>query len=330
MTETRFDVLAIGNAMVDILAHTTDAEVERLGMVKGAMTLIDADRAAAIYTQMPPAVEASGGSAANTAVGVASLGARAAYIGVVGRDQLGDVFRHDIRSAGVAYDVPPVADMATGRCMILITPDAHRTMNTFLGAGAELGPEDVDEAVVADSAITYLEGYLWDPPRAKEAFLLAMKTAHGAGRRVALTLSDPFCVERHRAEFRDLVAQHVDVLFANELELLSLYETSDFEEAVRRVQRDCAIAAVTRSEHGSVAVSTDRIVRVPAERIDGVVDTTGAGDLYAAGFLVGLTRGLDLGTCARMGGIAAAEVISHVGPRPERPLAELVAALTAP
>lgn len=329
MGDTTHDVLCIGNAMVDVLAHTSDEQIDRLGMVKGAMTLIDADRAQAIYAAMPPAVEVSGGSAANTAVGVAALGARAAYIGVVGRDQLGDVFRHDIRAAGVAYDVPAVADLATGRCLILVTPDAHRTMNTFLGAGAELGPEDVDDRIVAASAVTYLEGYLWDPPRAKEAFLKAVEIAHRAGRRVALTLSDPFCVERHRSEFRDLVRKHVDVLFANEAEILSLYQVDDFDEAVRHVREECDVAALTRSERGSVAVSRDELVAVPAERIDRLVDTTGAGDLYAAGFLVGLVHDRPLRVCARMGGIAAAEVISHFGARPEQPLGDLVTAALA-
>jgi sugar/nucleoside kinase (ribokinase family) len=271
-------------------------------------------------------VEVSGGSAANTAVGVALLGGRAAYIGKVSADELGDLFRHDIKAAGVAYDMPSTAGSSTGLCLILITPDAHRTMNTYLGAGADLGPEDIDDSLVASSLVTYLEGYLWDPGRAKEAFLKAVRVARQAGRKVALTLSDPFCVERHREEFVDLAERHVDILFANEAEIMSLYQVATFDQALQRVRAHCEIAALTRSEKGSVVVSGDEVHVVDAEPVEHLIDTTGAGDLYAAGFLVGYTQGRDLATCARMGGIAAAEVISHFGARPEHDLQALVEA----
>jgi sugar/nucleoside kinase (ribokinase family) len=296
-------------------------------MAKGTMNLIDAERARELYAAMPPAIEMSGGSAANTAVGVAMLGGRAAYIGKVADDQLGGVFRHDIRAAGVAYEHPPANDSSTGTCLILITPDAHRTMNTFLGAGADLGPDDIDEALVRDSLVVYLEGYLWDPPPAKEAFLKAMRIAREAGRRVALTLSDPFCVERHRDEFLELARDHVDVLFANEAELMSLYQLTEFEAAVERVRADCEMAAVTRSEKGSVIVAGAQTHAIAAEPVEQLVDTTGAGDLYAAGFLVGLTQGRPLDVCGRLGGIAAAEIISHVGPRPEQDLRALASSI---
>jgi sugar/nucleoside kinase (ribokinase family) len=325
--DARFDVLAIGNAMVDVLAHADDSVVAAHGMVKGTMNLIDAERARELYAAMPPAIEMSGGSAANTAVGVAMLGGRAAYIGKVADDQLGGVFRHDISAAGVAYEHPPANDSSTGTCLILITPDAHRTMNTFLGAGADLGPDDIDEALVRDSLVVYLEGYLWDPPPAKEAFLKAMRIAREAGRRVALTLSDPFCVERHRDEFLELARDHVDVLFANEDELMSLYQLTDFEAAIERVRADCEMAAVTRSEKGSVIVAGAQTHAIAAEPVEQLVDTTGAGDLYAAGFLVGLTQGRPLDVCGRLGGIAAAEIISHVGPRPEQDLRALASSI---
>jgi sugar/nucleoside kinase (ribokinase family) len=325
--DARFDVLAIGNAMVDVLAHADDSVVAAHGMVKGTMNLIDAERARELYAAMPPAIEMSGGSAANTAVGVAMLGGRAAYIGKVADDQLGGVFRHDISAAGVAYEHPPANDSSTGTCLILITPDAHRTMNTFLGAGADLGPDDIDEALVRDSLVVYLEGYLWDPPPAKEAFLKAMRIAREAGRRVALTLSDPFCVERHRDEVLELARDHVDVLFANEAELMSLYQLTEFEAAVERVRADCEMAAVTRSEKGSVVVAGAQTHAIAAEPVEQLVDTTGAGDLYAAGFLVGLTQGRPLDVCGRLGGVAAAEIISHVGPRPEQDLRALASSI---
>jgi sugar/nucleoside kinase (ribokinase family) len=324
MDETRFDVVGIGNAMVDVIAHADDAFLKTHDLVKGAMTLIDAERAEELYARIPPAVEVSGGSAGNTIAGVASLGGRAAYIGKVCDDQLGRVYRHDIRAAGVAFDVAAASVGSTGRCLIVVTPDAQRTMQTYLGAGSDLGPEDVDEALIASARVTYLEGYLWDPPRAKEAFLKAARIAHQAGRRVSLTLSDPFCVERHREEFLDLVAGHVDVLFANEAEIMSLYETDSFDVALQHVRGHCEIAALTRSERGAVIVAGAEVHVVDADPVEHVVDTTGAGDAYAAGFLYGLTRGMDVPACGRIAGIAAAEVISHFGARPEVSLADLV------
>ncbi len=325
MQNASFDVVGIGNALVDVIAHADDAFLAAHGMAKGTMTLIDAERAGEIYQAMPPAQESSGGSAGNTMAGIASLGGRGAYIGRVGDDQLGSVFRHDMRASGTAYDVAPARDQPTGRCLILVTPDAQRTMNTFLGAGLDLGPNDVDESLIAGAQITYLEGYLWDPPGAKEAFLKAARIAHTAGCRVALTLSDVFCIERHHAEFLDLVEHHVDILFANEAEIRALYRTATFDQALQHVRGHCEIAALTRSEKGSVVVAGDEMHVIDAEPVPAVVDTTGAGDLYAAGFLVGLTHGRDLATCARIAGIAAAEVIGHFGARPETSLEALVA-----
>jgi sugar/nucleoside kinase (ribokinase family) len=323
-TEPKFDVVAIGNALVDVIAHVDDAFITRHALTKGTMALIDAERADAFYAQMPPALESSGGSAGNTIAGVASLGGAAAYIGKVADDELGSVFRHDISALGVSYDVPPALTATTGRCLIVVTPDAERTMQTYLGAGSSLGPDDVNEAVIASSRITYLEGYLWDPPGAKQAFLKAARIAHEAGRRVSLTLSDPFCVDRFRGEFQDLVAGHIDVLFANESEIMSLYEVATFDEALQRVRGHCEVAALTRSEKGAVIVAGDELHVVDAEATH-VVDTTGAGDLYAAGFLFGLTHGRDIITCARIAAICAAEVISHYGARPEVSLSDLVA-----
>lgn len=326
----RFDVAGIGNAIVDILAHADDAFLADNRLAKGSMTLIDAVRAENLYGRMGPAVEISGGSAGNTIAGIASLGGRAAYIGKVAADQLGQVFRHDIRAVGVSFDTAPlVGGPPTARSFILITPDAQRTMNTYLGACVELVPDDVDEDVISAAQVTYMEGYLWDRPSAKEAFLKAAGIAHAAGRRVSLTLSDTFCVERHRDSFRDLVERHIDILFANEHELVALYQTSTFDEAVAAVRGACDIAAVTRSAAGSVVVAGSETVAVPAEPVEAVVDTTGAGDLYAAGFLYGLTQGQPLATCGRLGSIAAAEVISHVGARPAQPLKDLAAARLA-
>ena len=321
------DVLAIGNAIVDVLSHADDEFLAGHGLTKGAMTLVDAGRAAALYAAMGPGVEVSGGSAANTAAGIASFGGNAAFIGKVRDDQLGEVFSHDIRAAGVSFATAPAADgEPTARCLILVTPDAQRTMQTFLGASAGLGPDDVDEALVAASRVTYLEGYLWDPPLAKAAFVKAAGIARGAGRKVALSLSDSFCVDRHRAEFLDLVNNHVHILFANEAEITSLYEVGEFDEALQRVRGHCEIAALTRGDKGSVIVSGGEVHVLDAAPAGQVADTTGAGDLYAAGFLYGYTRGEDPAACGRLGGIAAAEIISHFGARPETPLAELAAA----
>ena len=326
MPNLKFDVLGIGNAIVDVLARAEDDFLVRQKMHKGGMALIDEARAEAIYDAMGPAVEISGGSAANTIVGVAGFGARAAFVGKVKDDELGRAFAHDIRAAGVAFDTPPAADgPSTARCYVMVTPDGERTMNTFLGAAQDLHPADVDPDMVAASAITYLEGYLWDPPHAKDAFRKAATIAHGAGRKVALTLSDAFCVDRYRAEFAELIRTGtVDLVFANERELHSLYQTADFDTAIAAMRADARLAVITRSEKGCVVVSKEETLAVPAEPIERVVDATGAGDLFAAGFLFGLARGRDHRTSARLGALAAAEVLSHLGARPEVSLKELV------
>jgi len=326
MTDPPHDVVAIGNAIVDVIASADDHFLARHQLAKGVMTLIDAEAANRLYATMAPAVEVSGGSAANTAVGLASLGAHAAFIGKVRNDQLGAIFGHDIRAAGVTFATEPALDgPPTARCLILVTPDAQRTMQTYLGASVELGPEDIDEALISAAQVTYLEGYLWDRPRAKDAFRQAARVAHAAGRKVALTLSDPFCVERHRAEFRTLVKGEVDILFANDAEIRSLWQAPDFESALIASRGCCEVAVLTRSEKGAVVLADDQLHRVPAEPVSTVVDTTGAGDQFAAGFLYGYTHGRPLADAARIGTIAAAEVISHVGPRPETPLAGLMA-----
>jgi sugar/nucleoside kinase (ribokinase family) len=327
VAEAELDVIGIGNALVDVLSQADERFLERQGLVKGTMHLVDEARAASLYEAMGPGVEISGGSAANTVVGVASFGGRAHYIGKVRDDQLGDVFGHDLRATGVGYNTPrAITGPPTGRCLILVTPDAQRTMGTFLGASVRLGPNDIDRELIARGKILYLEGYLFDPPAAQEAFRRAAAIAHAAGRKVALTLSDPFCVERHRAEFLDLVEHHIDILFANEAEILALYQVPDFDAALARVRGHCELAALTRSAKGSVLVADGRAHVVRAEPVGAVVDTTGAGDLYAAGVLYGLSQGLDLPTCGRLGSLAAAEVISHVGARPMVPLAQLAAA----
>ncbi len=325
MPDLKFDVLGIGNAIVDVIARAEDDFLVRQKMAKGGMALIDEARAEAIYDAMGPAVEISGGSAANTIVGVAGFGARAAFVGKVKDDELGRAFAHDIRAAGVTFDTPPAADgPSTARCYVMVTPDGERTMNTFLGAAQNLHPADVDAGTVAASAIIYLEGYLWDPPHAKEAFRKAATIAHGAGRKVALTLSDVFCVGRYRAEFLDLIKTGtVDLVLANESELKSLYETADFDTAAKALRGDVKLAVVTRSEKGCVVVSKEGMVEVPAAPIVKLVDATGAGDLFAAGFLFGLARGRDHKTAARLGALAAAEVIQHIGARPEVPLKDL-------
>ena len=318
------DVVGLGNAIVDVLSHADDDFIDQHGLAKGAMTLIDENRARTLYGAMGPAVEVSGGSAANTIAGIAALGGKAAYIGKVRNDQLGEVFAHDIRSIGVSYMTPPALEgPATGRCLILVTPDAQRTMNTYLGASSGLGPDDINPDVIAAAQITYLEGYMWDPENAKEAFRRALGIAQAQNRKVALTLSDAFCVDRHRAEFREL-AKAVDILFANEDEILSLYEVDEFDAALQAVRADGTLAALTRSEKGSVLLDGDEVRVIDAEKGLPVVDTTGAGDLYAAGFLAGYTQGRNLHDCGRMGSIAAAEVISHLGPRPEADLKEMV------
>jgi fructokinase len=320
------DVVAIGNAIVDVIARSDDAFLAQHALTKGGMQLIDADMAETLYADMPQAKEISGGSAANTLAGLAALGKKCGFIGQVNDDQLGAVFAHDVHALGIRFDTPAVqGDIPTARCLILVTPDAQRTMNTFLGACVTFGPDDVEEAEVASAAVTYMEGYLFDPPAAQEAFRKAAKIAHGAGRKVSLTLSDAFCVGRHRAAFRDLVKHEVDILFANESELLSLYETEDFATALAAVRAEVGLAAVTRSEKGSVIVAggaTAEVAAVPTT----VVDPTGAGDAYAAGFLAAHAKGLALAECGRWGSVAAAEAISHFGARPQTDLKALVAA----
>jgi sugar/nucleoside kinase (ribokinase family) len=321
----RYDVIGIGNAIVDVLARAEDDFLVKHGMAKGSMSLIDEARAEAIYAAMGPAIEISGGSAANTIVGVASFGGRAAFIGTVKDDTLGGVFTHDIRAANVSFSTLPFKNgPSTARSYILVTPDGERTMNTYLGAAQLLSAAEVTDAEIAAAKVTYLEGYLWDPQNAKDAFVKAAKIAHQAKRTVALTLSDPFCVDRYRDEFRALVKDGtVDLLFANESELKSLYLTADFDSAVAALRQHAKLAVVTRSEKGALVVTPEKIEAVDAFPVADVVDTTGAGDLFAAGFLYGFGRGLPHTTSARLGALAAAEVISHLGARPERKLAEL-------
>ncbi len=319
------DVAGIGNAIVDVIAHADDGFLAANGITKGGMTLIDMDGAVQLYNKLPPGIEASGGSAANTIAGVAALGGQAAFIGKVKADQLGEVFAHDLRALGVRYDTATAADgPATGRCLIVVTPDAQRSMSTYLGAGQELGPDDVDASIIQAASVSYLEGYLWDPPQAKAAFRKAMDIASKANRKVAMSLSDAFCVDRYRGEFRDLVETKIDILFANEAEIISLYQSASFDDALQAVRGKCAIAVLTRSEKGCVVVAGNEVHVIEAARAERVVDTTGAGDLFAAGFLYGLTRGRGIADCARIGALAAAEVISHLGPRPEADLKALL------
>ena len=322
-----YDVAAIGNAIVDVLAPADDAFLSAHGLAKGAMTLIDEPRAHALYDVMAPGLEASGGSAGNTVAGVASLGGRAAYIGKVAADALGEIFAHDTRRIGVAYETQVLAGgPATGRCLINVTPDGERTMCTFLGASVELTAADVDADTILGAEIVYLEGYLFDPPEARKAFAKAAGLARAAGRTIAITLSDSFVVERHRKGLLEFIETEVDLVFANEAELKALFETDDFEAAVRAIRGRAGIAAVTRGEQGSIVLTEGGCVTVGAFPVAKVVDTTGAGDQYAAGFMLGLARGRPFEACARLGGLAAAEVISHYGPRPAVSLAELAAA----
>lgn len=327
MSAPHLDVIGFGNAIVDVLARTEDDFLARHAMRKGGMTLIDGTQAEQIYAAMGPGIEISGGSAANTMAGIASLGGRGGFIGKVKDDGLGRIFAHDINAIGVHFATPAATGgPATGRCLILVTPDGERTMNTFLGAAQDLGPEDVDETMVAGAAVTYLEGYLWDPPAAKQAFVKAASIAHRAQRTVALTLSDAFCVDRYRSEFLDLMRRDtVDLVFANEAELKSLYQTADFDTALASLRSDVARAVVTRSEQGALAIAGDETVEVPAFPVAKVVDTTGAGDLFAAGYLHGHARGFAPDESLRLGALCAAEVIGHMGARPERVLKDLAA-----
>ena len=325
------DVVGIGNAIVDSVSEADDTLLADEGLPKGSMTLIDAARADALRARMGQAKEICGGSAANTMVGVAKLGGAAGYVGKVRDDAAGAVFRRDIQEAGVDFPTPAAAEgAATARCLVFVTPDAQRTMTTYLGACVELGPADIDPDFIARARLLYMEGYLWDPPAAKEAFRKALGIAHAAGGRVCLSLSDSFCVERHRAELRDLVANHVDVLFANEDEAMALYEVGDFETALAAARADCTVAALTRSAKGSVVAGKGGVYTIEAVPIPHVVDTTGAGDLYAAGFLLGLARGFDLARCGRLAALAAGEIIAHYGARPEADIAPFVEASRRP
>ena len=324
-------VVGIGNAIVDVLTQADDTFIADNRLMKGAMTLIEADDADRLYAKMGPGREVSGGSAANTIAGVAALGSDGAFIGKVCNDQLGDVFRHDIHAAGVTFETTPIeGSPPTARCLIVVTPDAQRTMNTYLGACVELTVDDIDPAMIARSQVTYMEGYLWDKPTAKEAFLKAAALAHKADRRVSLTLSDTFCVERHRDSFRDLVSGHVDILFANEEELMSLFEVEAFDDALAAARGECEVAAITRGAKGAVILEGASTFEVPAMIYGPVVDTTGAGDLFAAGFLHGFTHGRHVAEAAQMGVIAAGEVISHFGARPMANLPKLIAARMEP
>lgn len=326
MTEPSIDVVGIGNAIVDIIAHADDDFLTAQDLAKGSMALIDEDRAEALYSAMGPAVRLSGGSAGNTIAGLGSLGAKTGYIGKLRNDELGKAFRHDMVSGGVAFPTDDAGEgPATARCLIFVTPDAERTMNTFLGACVNLTPDDIDEALVRSAAITYLEGYLYDPPHAKEAFHKASDIAHAAGRKVALSLSDAFCVERHREAFLHLVDHRIDILFANESEIKALFETDSLDAALDQLQGMVDLAAITVGAKGSVVVRGSKRTHCPAAPVDRVVDTTGAGDLYAAGFLFGLARGYDDAECGRIAGLAAAEIISHFGGRPETPLSDYIA-----
>ncbi len=327
---TDYDVVGIGNALVDVLAHCEDEFLDRHELAKGAMILVDEERSSFLYDQLGAGLECSGGSCGNTMAGFAALGGStgevsAAYVGKVCDDQLGQVFRHDMRAMGVSFDTAPESGgPATGRCLVMISPDAQRTMCTFLGAATRLTPADIDPGVIQASKITYMEGYLFDPPDAQHAFVHAAELAHAANRKVSITLSDSFCVDRHRAAFRHLVEHHIDILFANEAEVISLYEAKTFDEALQQVRGHCEVACLTRSEKGSVVLGNGEIHVIDAEPVAEVVDTTGAGDQYAAGFLYGYSRGLPLAACGRIASIAAAEVISRPGARPEANLAELV------
>ncbi len=318
MTEKSFDVLGIGNAMVDVVGHVDDAFLATHDLTKGAMTLVDEQRAQSLYAVMRPSVQVSGGSVANSMAGLASQGARVAYIGKVKADELGEIFTKDIRAAGVAFDVPPATGgPSTGRCLVLVSADAQRTMQTFLGASATLSPADVDPESIRAAQIVYLEGYMWDPEPAKKAFLKAAELAHGAGGRISLSLSDSFCVDRHRDEFVDFVARHVDILFANEDEIVSLYQTDNFAQAMERLQGQVELAGITRGAQGSVVLAGKQMTKIEAAPIERLVDTTGAGDLYASGFLYGLSQGRNAAECGRLGGQMAARIITQFGARLE-------------
>jgi len=317
MAQSAYDVLGIGNAIVDILVQTEDEFLEQHGLTKGAMALVSAEEQRALYDKTGQALESSGGSAANTLAGLAALGGRAAFAGKVRDDQLGAVFGHDIRAAGVTFETSMASDGApTATCLVLISPDGQRTMQTYLGACVDFCAADLDNAQVEAAEVIYLEGYLWDPDPAREAFFQAARVAHDAGRKVSLSLSDPFCVDRHRDGFMDFIKNHVDILFANEDEILSLFQLDDFDAVAEKIRGMVDIAALTRSEKGSVIVAGKETVTVPASKVDKVIDSTGAGDAYAAGFLAAYTQGRSLKTCAELGGLLAAVIIQQIGARP--------------
>lgn len=324
---TRFDVVAIGNAMVDVLANMDDAFLTEHNMPKGMMTLIDASLAETIYHHIAQnGVECSGGSAANTAVGIAALGGKPAFIGKVADDKLGDVFRKDITESGVYFTTPCLEnEKPTARCMVIVSPDAQRTMNTYLGACSKLSRKDIDEDLIRQAKIVYMEGYLWDRPEAKDALAYAVELAHKHGRKVSLSLSDPFCVNRHRDSFLQLIKSGVDILFCNEDEIKALFDTTDPEDAFKKCKDLCDIVVVTRGAKGAVAICGEKRHEIPAEPIRKVIDTTGAGDLFAAGFLTGFAKDRTVPECLQMGALAAAEIISHYGARPETSLSELIA-----
>ncbi|MFN9621908.1 MAG: adenosine kinase [Cyanobacteriota bacterium] len=323
-----FDVVGIGNAIVDVLVTSEDAFLENHGLTKGTMALVDQSQAERLYASVGPGLETSGGSAANTLAGLAQLGSKAGFIGRVRDDQLGAIFAHDIRSVGAHFETPPATSgPSTARCLILVTPDAQRTMCTYLGASVNLHPADLDLDLVRQAKVLYLEGYLWDSDEAKQAFITAAEVIRESGGQVALSLSDAFCVDRHRQSFQELVDGHVDILFANEMEITSLYEANSFEEAVDQVRGRCQVAALTRSDEGSLVLRGDQSLTIPPYKLGDLVDTTGAGDLYAAGFLHGHTRGESLERCGRLGSICAGKVVTQLGPRPQGSLAELVAHL---
>ncbi len=321
MSKPTLGLVAVGNALVDVLAQVDDAFIDGQaanGMQKGAMTLIDEVRAVELYSLMPPAVETSGGSAANTMAGFASFGGKGGFIGKVASDELGKIFKHDMVKQGISFETTPLAIGApTGRCLVMVSPDGQRTMNTFLGAAVEMGADDIEEDVIASAGITYLEGYLFDREQAKEAFYKAAEIAHKHGRKVSLTLSDPFCVERHRADFVKLVESHVDILFANEHELMSLYQKDDFDAAVNALSKNVEVAVVTRGKQGAVVIANGQTIAIKAQPVAAVVDTTGAGDSFAAGFLYGYSEGMDMETCGYLGSKAASHIIQHIGPRPQ-------------
>ena len=331
MTAAELDVMTIGNAIVDIIAPCEDTFLEENGLQKGSMTLIDQDTVFDLYDNMSQGQESSGGSAANTAGGLASLGAKVGYIGKINKDQFGMVFRHDLKAIGVEFKTEMLSNgPATAQCLIHVTPDAQRTMTTYLGACLNLTEEDILEDQIASAKITYMEGYLWDPDNAKQAFLKAARLAHKNQRKVSLSLSDSFCVERHRDSFMTLVKDHIDILFANEDELKALYQTDSFDEAVTQLRQDCSLAAVTRGKDGSVIINDNDVIEIAAYPTLNVVDTTGAGDLYAAGVLYGLSQGAELARAGFYGSIAASEIIGHFGARPQQSLSDLLTLRAAP